>query len=195
MFLLSFNQYFSKKHKHFNSFESIDFLQITEHNIKPMYHCICLMWALSKYYGRNSRMIILFRMINNLMIEAATKSLDPGSLFVGEPDESIQKLSKIIAILEIHRDAWIEYRDRLSEFVREEIHYSPIFWTFQPKEIFERFDAFTERLCLIREIFQTANEFLKLEKIEIGGIKGRFLSRRVQEILEEFMQVNLHLMI
>lgn len=178
-----------KQGKHFDKFETIDFQDVTIDIIQPMYHCICLMWSLSKYYGLNSRMITLFRMINNLMIEAATKSLEPSSLFQAEPDESIQKLNKIIGILGIHRDTWQEYRDKLSDFKKEDSHLSPILWTFQPKEIFERFDLFTERLCLIKEIFETANEFLKLEKIEIGGIKGRFLSRRVQEISEEFAQV------
>jgi dynein heavy chain len=39
---------------------------------------------------------------------------------------------------------------------------------------------------------ETALEFLKLEKIELGGIKGKLLSQQVVKLFEEFKQVFLH---
>ena len=42
--------------------------------------------------------------------------------------------------------------------------------------------------CSSQELFSTAIEFCKLEKVEIGGIKGKMLSHQVVEIFEEFTE-------
>ena len=68
--------------------------------IDPLIHCICLMWARSKYYPTRERMINLFKMISNMMIVEANKCLDAGTLFQGEADESLAKTSKCIQIIE-----------------------------------------------------------------------------------------------
>lgn len=114
------------------------------------------------------------------MIEDASKFLDPGSLFQGEPDESLVVLGKVIDVLRVHRACFFEYRDKLPSFAQP--GKDPIMWTFRPSDIFERFDKFLDRLEVIRAIFVTANEFYKIEKIELGGLKGRcVLLRRVKE--------------
>jgi dynein heavy chain, axonemal len=64
-----------------------------------------------------------------------------------------------------------------------------VFWSFRPRDIFERFDLYLKRLNAIRGVFAIANEFLKLEKVEIGGLKGRGISRCIQEIYDEFNKV------
>ena len=62
----------------------------------------------------------------------------------------------------------------------------PKLWEFQDSLVFERFDSFVGRLNTVREFFKTAQQFLKLEKVEIGGIRGRALSGRVAGVHEEF---------
>jgi dynein heavy chain len=37
-------------------------------------------------------------------------------------------------------------------------------------------------------LFKTALEMLRLEKVEIGGVKGKALSARVVKIFEEFKE-------
>lgn len=49
---------------------------------------------------------------------------------------------------------------------------NPIPWSFQTKTIFKRLNLYIQRLNDIRDIFQTANEFSKLDRMEMGGIKG-----------------------
>lgn len=44
-------------------------------------------------------MMILFKMISNMMIAEASKCLDPGSLFQGEPDECLIKINNVIDIV------------------------------------------------------------------------------------------------
>ena len=57
-------------------------------------------------------------------------------------------------------------------------------WEFQEELIFKRYDAFVERLTLVREFFQTSDQFLKLEKVEMGGIRGKNLSSRIIHIFD-----------
>lgn len=61
-------------------------------------------------------------------------------------------------------------------------------WTFHPNAVFERFNAFLERLNTIQWFFSTVIEFLKLEKVEIGGLKGRQLSLKITTIYADFNQ-------
>ena len=61
-------------------------------------------------------------------------------------------------------------------------------WTFHPNAVFERFNAFLDRLHTIQWFFYTVIEFLKLEKVEIGGLKGRILSGRITAVSLEFNQ-------
>lgn len=80
-------------------------------------------------------------------------------------------------------------------------------WTFHPNAVFERFNAFLDRLATIQWFFFTVIEFLKLEKVEIGkksnqmtqsshseeknlegGLKGRILSGRITAVSLEFNQ-------
>lgn len=56
-------------------------------------------------------------------------------------------------------------------------------WTFKPRVIFEVYDRFVARLMKIKDIFVTANEFMKLEKVEIAGLKGRSISRHLAEVI------------
>jgi hypothetical protein len=43
-----------------------------------------------------------------------------------------------------------------------------------------------DRLNIIKEFFRTAQQFLKLEKVEIGGLRGKALSNRIICVHEEF---------
>ena len=64
----------------------------------------------------------------------------------------------------------------------------PKTWDFQEKLVFDRFDSFTERLKTIQEFCTTANQFLKLEKVEIGGLRGKVLTQGVGRIHDQFKE-------
>lgn len=83
-------------------FETNDFSD-TKHLIKPLMHILCLVWANSKYYCTNDRMVHIFKMIHNQMIEDAKTSLDPGSIFQGEPDEALSMINKVIELLQYYK--------------------------------------------------------------------------------------------
>lgn len=50
-------------------------------------------------------------------------------------------------------------------------------------------NLYIQRLKDIRDIFKTANEFSKLDRIEIGGVKGRNLSRRISDALGDYQKL------
>lgn len=45
---------------------------------------------------------------------------------------------------------------------------------------------FMDRLKLIQSILETAIEYNKMEKVEVGGIRGRTLSQKCADVLEDF---------
>ena len=55
--------------------------------------------------------------------------------------------------------------------------------------MFKRYDGFMGRLSTISEFFNTAQQFQKLEKVEIGGIRGKLFTSHVKKIFEEFKEL------
>lgn len=73
------------------------------------------------------------------------------------------------------------YRKRLPDFVTS--GNNPPIWTFKPADIFESLDAFMLRLNDLKDIFELANEFSKLERVEIGGINGKNINRNILKVM------------
>uniref|UniRef100_A0A8C4U7P5 Dynein axonemal heavy chain 17 n=1 Tax=Falco tinnunculus TaxID=100819 RepID=A0A8C4U7P5_FALTI len=61
-------------------------------------------------------------------------------------------------------------------------------WEFPPSLVLTRMDSFLHRLKTIEELYQTAIEFLKLEKVELGGLRGNILRSQMFQIYEEKVQ-------
>lgn len=59
-------------------------------------------------------------------------------------------------------------------------------WRFQNSALFSRLDAFLERCHDVLDLSQTAVQFLKLDRVEIGGTKGKQLTGSVKQILTDF---------
>lgn len=63
-------------------------------------------------------------------------------------------------------------------------------WSFSMNTaIFVRLNQYLQRLRLLRDIFRTANEFSKLDRIEIGGLRGRTLSQRLTDVAMDFQRL------
>ena len=77
-----------------------------------------------------------------------------------------------------------KYKAKLATYFTEEK--KPKTWDFQEVLVFKRYDSFLTRLNTISEFFNTAQQFQKLEKVEIGGIRGKLLTNHVKKIFVEF---------
>lgn len=91
-------------------------------------------------------------------------------------------------VISIFRCEVIEHKAKLNEY--KKYQNQPIVkWTFDPDIIFERLNLFLVRLNDVHRIISAANDFFKLEKIEIGGTKGRYLGEKLFNILNEFQML------
>ncbi|PSN32950.1 Dynein beta chain [Blattella germanica] len=92
-------------------------------------------------------------------------------------DPRVKKMASILELTD-------KYRHSLDSFFPKDV--DPVPWTFHPRTVFEREIKFVRRLTLVENFFATSMEFLKLEKVEIGGWKGRPLSTKVEAVFGEF---------
>ncbi|KAJ9585775.1 hypothetical protein L9F63_002412, partial [Diploptera punctata] len=170
--------------RHFAALEETDFAEITP-CLRPLMHVVCLVWANSQYYCSSSKIIVLLRQICNLLIKQAKKFLDPSSIFQSDIDEAKLRVQESMDILLLFRRIFEESRENLGSYFKNK---EPTLWTFHPKIVFERYQAFLDRLETIKSFFNTVLEFIKLEKVEIGGVRGRLLSSRVVAVFAEFSE-------
>nr|XP_061808009.1 dynein axonemal heavy chain 9-like isoform X2 [Nerophis lumbriciformis] len=167
----------------FEDIENKDFSDIKS-LLGPMMHTVCLVWANSGHYNTPARLIVLLQKICNLLIQQAMGYLAPDELLKGELSESLLKVKTCLEILELFRSIFEERRANLGQYQHNGSLVKP--WDFPPNLVFFRLDCFVNRVKSIEDILQTAVDFLKLEKLEIGGIRGRALSQQLQLLHQVF---------
>jgi dynein heavy chain len=59
-------------------------------------------------------------------------------------------------------------------------------WKFQNSSLFGRLDSFLERCHDMTDLMATALQFNRLERVEIGGTKGKVLTNGVKAIHADF---------
>ena len=74
--------------------------------------------------------------------------LDPTSVFKGETEETLLKLSKALEITEYFKSQYEEYRTKVPTYFKE--GKTPRDWEFAPVFAFARYDAYTNRLKTIK---------------------------------------------
>ncbi|KAI9221923.1 dynein heavy chain and region D6 of dynein motor-domain-containing protein [Blastocladiella britannica] len=146
-------------------------------SIVPLFHTILMIWERSAHYNAPNRLTVLLREIANDIVEAAKGYLS-NELFAIDPEEAMDKIRVTLKFTDTFRDVFAAYRTKVSE--------SPRQWNFDAKTVFSRFERFSDRVRTIGELFETIIEFMRLEKIEVGGTKGKILSNQVVTIFNEF---------
>jgi len=169
---------------HFEGIESTEFDECAE-LFEPLMHSICLLWSNSRHYCRPARIIVLLQELNNVVMRRASEFLEPLDLFKGEPDESVEKIRTCFNVLNTYEKCYDSHKAKLLGYFKEG-GLEAKDWEFSRKMVFARWDKFMERMNMISDLFKTALEMLRLEKVEIGGVKGKALSARVVVIFEEF---------
>lgn len=165
----------------------ISLVEETEFNecgplLAPLMHTLCLIWSNSCYYNEN-KLIVLLKQVCNLLIQQAKNFLDPTTLFHSDVDEAMQRVVCCIKVLKAFQKVFDIYRQNIDRFTRNG-QLQP--WNFHPNTIFYRYNAFLERLESINWFFTTVLEFSKLERVEIGGMKGKMLSAKISAVSSEF---------
>ncbi|XP_008208864.1 dynein beta chain, ciliary-like [Nasonia vitripennis] len=172
--------------KYFQEIESQSYFPDIQPRLKPMMHCICLTWSRSKHYCKSSRIVTLLKEISNLIILQATDFLDPHSLFQGEIEDSLLKLTRSIGVIEHFQDVFDVFRNKVPNYFRHSK--DPVGWTFHEKLVFDRLLEFLKRLKELKVVLELGQEFFKLEKVEIAGLRGKKLGPMVFDIYEDFVK-------
>jgi dynein heavy chain len=136
-------------------------------------------WKCSKHYNTPSRIAVILQEIGNDVIEGARNHIQPAELFIAEPDEAAERLRVAIRVVNAMKSS---YYDCVSQTAKTK---NP--WSFDAKLIFNRLNNFLVRVQDILALFDTITEFNRLEKIEVGGTKGKILSSQIAQIYSEFM--------
>ncbi len=82
-----------------------------------------------------------------------------------EPQEAVDKLRQTVRVLSAFKSYYFDNKAR----TLEETPNNP--WKFQNSALFGRLDAFLDRCNDVLNLSQTALQFHKLERVEVGGTK------------------------
>ena len=160
--------------------ESKDFADL-EGVFIPIMHTILMIWEHSEYYNTPARLVVLIREICNAIIFQACKHLSGKDIFELITNEesgiACDKLGLILDIITKFKDSFFEYKVQAKDS-----------WNITTNALFVRLDAFSERCQDIQHFTTTIVQFSKLNKIEIGGTKGKTLTTSVKQIHTEFLQ-------
>uniref|UniRef100_A0A670HLE4 Dynein heavy chain tail domain-containing protein n=1 Tax=Podarcis muralis TaxID=64176 RepID=A0A670HLE4_PODMU len=155
-----------------------------ERLIAPLFHTICLIWTHSKYYCFANRIVVLLQEFCNLLIDRAFSFLIPEEIFTMDLEEGMEKIKQTIQTFRMFKNTFSTCQEKLACDRRND--HSVKQWDFPSHLVFSRMDKILRRLLHIEELFTSATDFLKLEKIEIGGLRGRIFSEDIHCMNEEF---------
>ncbi|XP_062482469.1 dynein axonemal heavy chain 17 isoform X3 [Pezoporus occidentalis] len=148
-----------------------------------------LLRASCRYYSSPTRVVVILQEICNLLIELTRKFLSPEDVMKGlqgQPEETLGAIKLSISVIE---NLFQSYNTYCSDLVPTLFPEDPHLWDFPPSIIFRRMESFLHRLKTIEDLYQTAIEFLKLEKAELGGVKGNILGTQVFQIYNEVAEI------
>ncbi|XP_054457284.1 dynein heavy chain 9, axonemal isoform X2 [Anoplopoma fimbria] len=168
----------------FEDIESAEFPDV-RCQIGPLMHTVCLVWSNSRYYNTPARLLVLLQETSNLLIQQARVYVVPEEVLRGEVSEGLLKVQTSLEILQLFRSTYEDRRANLSQYQRDGNCVKP--WDFSPLLAFSGLDCFINRVRTIKDILWTAVDLLKLEKLEIGGVRGRAFSQQVQLLHQEFV--------
>ncbi|XP_065591372.1 dynein axonemal heavy chain 17 isoform X1 [Cyrtonyx montezumae] len=165
--------------------EQAEYSQLQAYMDRMLYN-ICLTWVHSEYYRTPSRIIVILQEICNLLIQMTRNFLSPEDVMKGLQGELSETLESVKLSISTIEKLYQSYKyccsDLLPSLFTEK---EPQLWDFPRSLVFRRMDAFLHRLKMIEELYETAMELLKLEKAELGGLRGTILGHQVLQIYEE----------
>ena len=175
LFLKPLDKYFTKLQNNQDEFEGLVEL------FKPIMHLVMLVWKHSHHYNTPGRIVVLMRQICNDLIMQSQKFL-PAARSSGWNLRRLSRNSSCSCALGSFKSFYFEYKGKTTR----ETPQNP--WKFQNSALFARLDAFLERCHDILDLTQTALQFNKLERVEVGGTKGKALSANVRQIHADFVE-------
>ncbi|XP_035168476.1 LOW QUALITY PROTEIN: dynein heavy chain 17, axonemal [Oxyura jamaicensis] len=169
--------------------EQAEYVQLQSYIDRVLY-TVCLTWVHSEHYNTPSRVIVILQEICNLLIEMTRNFLSPEEVMKGLQGELEETLGGIRLSISTIEKFFQSYSSCCSDllptlFTEKE----PRLWEFPRSLVFRRMDSFLHRLKTLEELYEISIEFLKLEKAELGGVRGNILGSQVFQIYEEVSEL------
>uniref|UniRef100_A0A8C9JNR1 Dynein axonemal heavy chain 17 n=1 Tax=Panthera tigris altaica TaxID=74533 RepID=A0A8C9JNR1_PANTA len=128
--------------------------------------------------------------LGNAFSSAQTRNfLSPDLVLKGLQGETEEVLSGISLSVGVLKELYHTYDfccANMRLFFKDK---EPVPWEFPSSLAFSRMNAFFRRIQTIEDLYKTAIEFLKLEKIELGGVRGNILGSMVTQIYDEVFEL------
>ncbi|XP_030080192.1 dynein beta chain, ciliary [Drosophila hydei] len=153
--------------------------------IRPLMLTVGLVWGHSRYFHTLDNMTLFFNLFHNSLIECVIRTIEPDSMFQGDVEEAYKKIITNIQYIEYYKTIYRECRNSLKKF-KIGTTFNSQDWTWQAAKIFKRLDNFIDRLHELKELFNTGRDFMKLDKIVVGGLKGRQISAALEKIVDDY---------
>ncbi|XP_032583017.1 dynein beta chain, ciliary-like, partial [Drosophila sechellia] len=173
--------------KKMDKFETND-MDENRSDIRPLMLTVGLVWGHSRYFHTLNNMTLFFNLFQNSLIDCVNRTVEPDSIFQGDVDEAYKKLDINMQHLEYYKSIYNECRNSLKKF-KIGTTFNSQDWTWHHYEIFGRLDKFLVRMEELKDLFNTVRDFQKLEKIVMGGLKGRQVTSALEKILEEYNSI------
>ena len=151
---------------------------------RPLLHTLLLIWKHSKFYNTPARLVVFIRQVTNSILAASQRFLVGKTVTETLMDENAASMvPKIQTLLRV-----------AGEFKRVYFHYKATAaaecpanpWRISNIALFSRLDAFLERCHDVLEVATAVITFRQLEKVVIGGIKGKVLTETTDGVYAEF---------
>uniref|UniRef100_A0A452UE75 Dynein axonemal heavy chain 17 n=1 Tax=Ursus maritimus TaxID=29073 RepID=A0A452UE75_URSMA len=168
--------------------EQADFTMLPTFIAKVL-HTVSFIWATSEHYNTPSRIIVFLQEFCNQIIEMTRTFLSPEEVLKGLQGETEEVLSGISLSVNILKELYRTYDFCCANMKLYFKDKEPVPWEFPSSLAFSRMNSFFRRIQTIEDLYKTAIEFLKLEKIELGGVRGSNLSSMVTQIYDEVFEL------
>ncbi|KAK2490477.1 LOW QUALITY PROTEIN: hypothetical protein MC885_016050 [Smutsia gigantea] len=169
--------------------EQADFTALPTFIAKVLY-TTCSIWATSEHYNVPSRVIVILQEFCNQLIEMTRTFLSPDEVLKGlrgEVEEALSRISLSVNVLKALYRTYDFCCANVKLFFKKDKE--PVPWEFPSSLAFSRMNSFFRRIQTIEDLYKTAIEFLKLEKIELGGVRGRILGSRIAQVYSEVFEL------
>ncbi|XP_070335949.1 dynein axonemal heavy chain 17 isoform X2 [Odocoileus virginianus] len=168
--------------------EQADFTALPTFITKVLY-TICFIWATSEHYNTPSRIIVILQEFCNQLIDMTRTFLSPEEVLKGLQGEIEEVLTGITLSVNVLKELYRVYDFCCANMKLFFKNKEPVPWEFPSSLAFSRINSFFRRVQTIEELYKTAIEFLKLEKIELGGVRGNLLGSQVAQIYDEVFEL------
>jgi len=151
----------------------------------PLVHTMLLVWQHSASYNTKPRLAVLVQEIGYGLISQAQRHVSGEKIFRAIQDdnvlEAVALLKSTITTCDKFKQVFARYQVKASQILTP-----PDAWEVSHEVVFAHLNAFLERCNDMLEFCYIVQEFGKLERIYVGGTKGKQLTEQLRDIYRDF---------